>query len=73
LWLFEACSCKPAPRDPPSSIAQLQHFPCLYGALSSQCPYDVIPVPRHWDLISLYNGSAPMMSFQCLFLCHPSS
>ncbi|WP_341819268.1 hypothetical protein [Wolbachia endosymbiont (group A) of Brachyopa scutellaris] len=37
LWLFEACSCKPAPRGPPSSTAQLQHFPCFYDALSSQC------------------------------------
>ncbi|WP_264686548.1 hypothetical protein [Wolbachia endosymbiont (group B) of Rhopobota naevana] len=35
LWLFEACSCKPAPRGPPSSTAQLQHFPCFYGAQSS--------------------------------------
>ncbi|MFP3028006.1 MAG: hypothetical protein ACEY3L_17830, partial [Wolbachia sp.] len=44
LWLFEACSCKPAPRGPPSSTAQLQHFPCFYGALSSQCLYDVMKV-----------------------------
>ncbi len=30
LWLFEACSCKPAPRGPPSSIVQLSHLVCSF-------------------------------------------
>ncbi|UPA55381.1 hypothetical protein MWH06_01705 [Wolbachia pipientis] len=30
LWLFEACSCKPAPRGPPSSTAQLLHLVCPF-------------------------------------------
>ncbi|WP_265031771.1 hypothetical protein [Wolbachia endosymbiont (group A) of Tiphia femorata] len=46
--------------------------------LSPQCSFLVIRVAPFLlsqcpDTGSLYNGSAPFLSSQCLFLCHPSA
>ncbi len=70
LWLFKACSCKPALRGPPSSVMQLQHFPCLYGAPVATI-LDIFQCPLA-SLINFVGIGLPFLSsyITCrIFLC----